>query len=158
MGTQVIFRKLLFLLAVALFTGCGWIPLGGVPFVNDAAPNAEVVAQGQFQTVYASVHPGKEVSGFVRVFRDGASGVHIVRLESFDAPNEPGTLQLIVEAGGQAVLQTALRAVRGNQNYATSIGINDTRVWSSARIRSLTWADPVTADYGQALLSPPGGT
>jgi hypothetical protein len=158
MGAPARLGKLSYLLASLALAGCGWVQLGGVPFVNDAAPNAEVVAQGQFQTVFPAVHPGKNVSGFVRVFRDGASGVHIVRLESFDAPNEPGTLQLIVEAGGQTVLQTALRAVRGNQNYPTSIGVNDSRSWSSVRIRSLTWADPVTADYGQALLSPPGGT
>jgi hypothetical protein len=151
-------RKYSYLLLLFVTSGCGWVELGGIPAVNDPTPGGSAVAQGQLQPVYVSEHPGKNVSGFVRVFRDTTLGVHVVRLESFSAPNEPGTLQLIVEAGGQTVLQTSLRAVRGNQNYPTSVGVNDTRSWSSARVRSLTWADPVTADYGQALLLPTGGT
>lgn len=143
----------LYLMAISVVPGCAWISLGDATTANDTLPAGDVVAQGAFASANTGVHANKEVSGFARIYRDTTSGVHVVRLESLETPDELGTLEVVAEAGGSTVLRTALKATRGNQNYLTSVGINDARSWSTVRIRSTTWPDPATADYGVALLT-----
>lgn len=142
------------ILLLFILPGCGWIHLGVAPTGTDPPPTGDVIASGTLQTVNASVHPGKEVSGLVMIYRDTSSGQHIVRLDSLSAPNEPGTLSVVVVAGGETVLNSSLRSAQGNQNYVTTVSSTDLRTWSSVSIRSTNWSDPTTADYGKALLIP----
>jgi|GEM_PF-4216719 len=149
--TQQIKSLFLYVFLAAGAAACG-IPLGGVIVANDPAPtgNVVVVYSGQLLTQNAAAHPTVSVSGTAKVYRDFDSGIHWVRIENLVGPNESG-LVVIVEAGG-TVLNAGLRGTRGHMTYSTTVPSTDTRIWSSVKIRSTTWPDPITRDYGEALL------
>ncbi len=132
-------------IALGGVAGCGAFPLGTGAAPNDPVPVGQLVAQGVFSTVVAA----KPVTGTVTILKEPTDGSYVIRLESLSAPDESG-LQLIGVAGTTTVFSRSLRAITGNQNYAT--GLTSSLTWSSVSIRNIL--DP-NQNYATAQLQSP---